>query len=509
MNPFRLSIQATPPQLLAEGLGPALDFLAARGVDAIHLSTHTYYGVGPEPEWSRQPVPPTWSPDHSPRSHYPGRHGRAWVRHEPSRFRDVGLFHIGPGENDPTRGRDIFREILDAASERGLRIHARYLDGWGTCRQDALPGWDEVLVRTLDGGTLPIPCFANPRVREWFRLTAAETAANYPELESFFYGIERGSTFNDVVFQHGQPPYCFCPCCENRARHFGIDPLRAREGYARLHRLCCESRSGNRPPDGGLTILSRLLVQYPEIMAWDHLERGGVEEMPGIARAAVREARPDCGFGLIAHQCIDPHRAALEDWSLIRGQADYAVLRCYGHINGARLVHNVRERARGSLWAELSEAARFEIAWLALHPENPPMPPPEQLDEEGDPPELLGAIFRRAAAAVGTETPLFAGLGVDISYPFPERRQTPASYIHSALGTLKHHPPAGVLLCREYCEISGASIEAASSALAGLKKGSQVQSPQSAALQAAYAGRHDKAPINHPKSRNLKVPRSR
>jgi hypothetical protein len=203
MSDFRLSMQVAPPFILNEGIDRALDFMAGNGLDALHLNSHTYYGSNSNRDIRH------WAPDHLPAERLNILTQRAWVMHDPARFRAVGLFHIYP-EAGPD-GADHFGAILSAARARGMKVHIRYLDGWEPHRR-TMPGWSDVCCRTLDGDVLQVPCFAQERVQEWWRLTvedmadvttwtgsSTESNGAHPSLTCSFMGSRRTASARRVV----------------------------------------------------------------------------------------------------------------------------------------------------------------------------------------------------------------------------------------------------------------------------------------------------------------------
>ena len=68
---------------------------------------------------------------------------------------------------------------------------------------------------------------------------------------------------------------CFCEHHQRAAKAAGINFDRAREGYIKLDQLVQNALANKRPGDGYFVAWWRLLVTYPEIIAWDSLFDGG------------------------------------------------------------------------------------------------------------------------------------------------------------------------------------------------------------------------------------------
>jgi hypothetical protein len=454
MNPFRLGIQCTPYQLFDEGLEPALDALAAAGCDAIHPSAHVYYTPGgqrrsPGEPWSRH-----LADDHPPRRCTPGPNCRAFAVHDPARFADLGLFHAYPAPaDDAFAGRDPFGEIIAAARARWMQVHARWLDGWGLGRLEGIPGWDAVAARTPAGEALPTTCYGSERYREWWRRTVTELVERYPDLAGLYFGFERGSPLSDVLF-HGQPPYCFCAACQDRARRHGLDIDEVRRGFDELQAVMHDTAGCP------LVAALRVLWRHPALLVWDRLDRAACDAMLAEAGAAARAVRPGFRITALTHTETELVKAVHDDPGLLVPQVDALVARVYGHIGGAREVAGAN--ASGGLLRGLSPAARLELGWwLSGAPGVPP--PADILERDGWPVERHGQRVARVVAEAAGK-PVLAAFGVDIAHPFPGPRPTPESYIHDGIASIRRAGAAGVILCREYQEIRLAAVRAASAA---------------------------------------------
>ena len=64
---------------------------------------------------------------------------------------------------------------------------------------------------------------------------------------------------------------CFCEFCQKRAKAAGINPDRAKQGYLELEKFVRAGRGGQRPVDGYYVTLWRLMLRYPELLAWEML----------------------------------------------------------------------------------------------------------------------------------------------------------------------------------------------------------------------------------------------
>ena len=71
---------------------------------------------------------------------------------------------------------------------------------------------------------------------------------------------------------------CFCEFCQKRAKAAGINPDRAMQGFLELEKFVRAGRSGKRPVDGYYVTLWRLMLRYPELLAWEMLWTDSLRE---------------------------------------------------------------------------------------------------------------------------------------------------------------------------------------------------------------------------------------
>jgi len=123
--------------------------------------------------------------------------------------------------------------------------------------------------------------FSHPEVQAFWPALTEDYVRSYP-IDGVMWGSERQGPFGNAIGAvHGGTatnPFevaCFCDYCRQEAKSRGIDVQRAIEGYERLAALVRNGRAAARPSDGYFVSYWRLLVQYPEILAWEKLWNDG------------------------------------------------------------------------------------------------------------------------------------------------------------------------------------------------------------------------------------------
>ena len=80
----------------------------------------------------------------------------------------------------------------------------------------------------------------------------------------------------------------------NRA---GINPDRAKTGFLELEKFVLAARKGTRPVDGYYVELWRLMLRYPELLAWEILWTSSLRETQKAIYDKVKSVKPQLGVG--------------------------------------------------------------------------------------------------------------------------------------------------------------------------------------------------------------------
>src|SRR5206468_2923158 len=90
---------------------------------------------------------------------------------------------------------------------------------------------------------------------------------------------------------------CFCQYCRAKAKSQGIDAERARRGFGALEAFVRAGRAGTRPRDGFFVAFFRLLMEYPELLAWENLWIRSREALQAQVYKLVKSIKPPIPVG--------------------------------------------------------------------------------------------------------------------------------------------------------------------------------------------------------------------
>ena len=283
-----IGVQVGAVSFVDEGTDQVLDLLQDRGaVDTIYLTTFTY-GRG----LAGRQIPGQPFPDHGAQmSDEQTFHGGNYATPHPEFYRDTVLKQTrAPDHGDL----DIVAQVLPAAKRRGMRVFCSIEDVF---RSD-VPGVKEVAEVDLQGRRTGTLCLCHPDVRGFWTGLATDLCKSYDIDGILFFNERNGPLLNALGASHAQSiassrVTCFCEHHQRAAKEQGIDFERARQGYQKLDQFIQAALKGQRPSDGYFVEFWRLLVEWPEIIAWDRLF--DAHQAPGAGggerRREIRAAR--------------------------------------------------------------------------------------------------------------------------------------------------------------------------------------------------------------------------
>jgi hypothetical protein len=457
----RCGIQVGPDCFVDEGVDKVLDILQEKGaVDTLYLSTFTY---------DRGIIGRTWGKD------YPG-HGVDAA--------DKGYFHGGNyatphapfyaktairGERlkAPDYGdRDLLAEVLRGTKRRGLKTICSIQDGFAYPAD--MPFVEEMHEIDLQGRKSSALCFFHPDVREFWAAVARDLCHSYEIDGVLLFNERNGPLLNAIGVSHAQAidsarVTCFCPHHEREARVRGIDFARAREGYLALDRFVQRAMSDQRPSDGYYVEFERLMLKYPEIMAYNLLFDAGKHQILKDIYTSVKSIRRELevGFHIEHTNSFNPLYRAMRDYAQLAELADFLKVVVYNNCGGERYVsfiHNICQTV-------FRDVPPGELMQMNNHLLNYAHEAPiETLAAAGLSPDYVLRETQRAKAGVGGKCRILPGIDVNIPTGEKSRKASPEDTYQATLAAFKGGAD-GVILSRKYSEMRIENLAAAGRAV--------------------------------------------
>ena len=458
-----VGIQVGAVSFVDEGTERVLDILQERaGVNTLFLAAFTYgRGIA-----GRQ-IPGYPLPDHGKQEYdLNSFHGGNYATPHSQYYKDTV---IRP-EHAPDHGHlDILAEVLPAAKKRGMKVIAWMEDVF---RPD-LPNIAQVQEKDLYGRNMETLCVNNPNYRNFFTGLVEDFARSY-ELDGIMWGSERQGALSDSLgATHDTPPIdpgnvtCFCEFCLAKAKAQGINPERAKAGFLELEKFVRASRSGKRPSDGYFVQFWRVLLQYPEVLAWEMFFTTSLRENYAAIYKTVKTAKPTIpvGWHIWHNTSFNPIYRAEQDWAELSKYSDFIKVVMYSNCGGERMALYV-DNIGSTLYGDLTKQQLTEFTYEVMNFKERSY---DEIPYTGLSSDYVYRETTRALEGVaGTKTQIWAGLDIDIPTEVNHSRSTPQGVKDAVAAAFKAGAP-GVIVSRKYSEMKLTNLSGAGDAIRELK----------------------------------------
>ena len=362
-----VGIQVGAVSFLDEGTEKVLDILQDRGaVNTIFLATFTYgRGIG-----GRQ-VPGQPLPDHGRQEYDLNYHGGNFATPHPAFYEHTALKQTKASDYGDY---DVIADVLPRAHARGMKVYAWYEDNFGR----DIPGIDKLREADWQGRPATTLCPLHPDYREFLIGLTMDYCQSY-ELDGVMWGSERQGPLHNALGAKvgaGDPSRvtCFCEFHQKAAKERGIDFQRAKRGFEKLDRFMRAARAGERPNDGYFVEFWRLLLDYPELLAWEKLWTDGKHAIYADIYAAAKRSRSGAqvGFHIWHVNSFSPFFRAEQNYPELAKVADYLKIVVYNNCGGPRYAGYIGNLASGILHdVPKDEVLQLNNEWLDYANEAP------------------------------------------------------------------------------------------------------------------------------------------
>jgi hypothetical protein len=451
-----VGIQVGSVSFLDEGTEKVLDILQSRGgVNTLFLASYTYgRGIG-----GRQ-VPGQPLPDHGRQEYDTDFHGGNFATAHPQFYQRTAINQTrAPDHGDY----DLIADVLPKAHRRGMKVYAWYEDSF---RED-VPGVKESRELDWSGRAATTLCNLNPNYRE-FLIGLTEDYCHSYELDGVMWGSERqGPLLNAIGAKVGKGDAshvtCFCDLHQKAAADRGIDVKRAREGFGKLDEFINAAHAGQPATDGWYVGFWRLLLDYPELIAWEKLWTDGKHAIYADIFNAAKKTRPrvQVGFHIWHANSFSPFFRAEQDYAAFAKVSDFLKPVVYNNCGGPRYASYIENMA-STIFRDLpaEEVLRINNAWLGYGNEAPL----DKLPTAGLSADYVARETKRAVADVQGKCKIYPGIDIDVPTSAGQKKTSPEDVYASTMAGLKAGAD-GVLLSRKYSEMRLANLDAAGRAV--------------------------------------------
>ena len=472
-TPF-VGVQLGSHSVFDEGAERVLDNLAHAEVNALFIYSHMYQAFANQRDLE------DLAPDHgvAPIDPKTRKFSPVWTRPNERFYKNTKLRHFKPGPEWDLHDKDVFEAIIEPAHQRGIKVYARALAPDTKDMVPLMPEFAKVASINHLGERNHQLCFNNPDYANWWIATVEDTMSTYP-LDGFKWGYERCGPLSTILatpewLEKGEDKgYCFCEHCVARGKDEGFDVDRVRQGFTEFHALVQKAKTNKLDEssrDGLLVTLLRLLMKYPELLAWERFYYANRERVAKQLYETLHRVKPEAEFGRhVWHQMsFDPiYRAAFE-YEPIADHHDFIKPVVYHTTAATRLWSwAAKDMAKGA-FRELGADRLIQVLYDVMNYDNDKEPTFDQIGEAtGFSADYVYRETKRCADAVGDRTKVYAGLGIDMAGN--PQSSVPEVIVESTRKAFEAGAD-GILICREYDEMRLRSLTAVGDGVRAYRK---------------------------------------
>lgn len=459
-----IGLQVGAVSFLDEGVDQALDeFQRDAYVNTLFVATFTYGRGIAGRQTPGQPLPDHGRQEYDTAGNANAFHGGSYTRIHPQYYRDTVIQDFRAPELGDY---DVLEAVIPAARKRGMKTICWFEDVWSR----TVPHIDQAQEKQLDGQNSANLCFNNPNYRNWLLGTVEDYSRSY-EIDGIMWGSERQGAFAEALgASHGGGARnagtvtCFCQHCERKAKERGIDVARARAGFTALGAFTAAARANRRPVDGYYVTLWRLMLRYPELLAWESLWTDSLRETYAAIYDKVKSIKPSIGVGwhIWHNNSFSPIYRAEQDLSELAPHSDFLKMVMYHNCGGERMASYIRNVGR-TLYGDVPQQELLDFHYRVLDYQG-------EKDLAGLPAAGFSSEYvyqeasRARAALNGTKTQLWPGIDIDIPVAQASAHCTPGGTKDAVLAAFRAGAD-GVLLSRKYSEMKLGNLRGAGAAI--------------------------------------------
>ncbi|MGC2638539.1 MAG: hypothetical protein WA294_15250 [Acidobacteriaceae bacterium] len=435
-----------------------LDTLQEKGGVNAAMATVFTYGTG----LAGRQVHGEPLPDHGVQS-YDEVHGGSYTKVHPEFYNESPVRYIRAPE---LADFDILADVIPSARRKSMQVYALFEEAYNP---SLIPNFEAVCEVDVYGRLGRTTCFNNPGARSFLMAMVSEWMTNN-EVDGLMWESERQGPLNSTIGAHfgslgARRPFigCFCPHCMRKGRDQGIDSERARQGYMELDQWVTRTLGSPRTPDRTFVSFWRVLLDYPEILAWERFWNRSQEEMYGLIYGTAKSVKPRAkvGWHIMHLITMSPFYSADVSYARLMHVSDYIKPCPYNNCAGPRLAQYIRN-IQSTVFRDMTpdHVLQMTYAMMGLTDE----PSLAQLPIAGLSGASVGVETKRAIADVEDQIPVYPGIDIDIPTGLDEKRTQPADVKAAMLAALEAGAP-GVVLSRKYAEMKLTNLVGAKEAL--------------------------------------------
>lgn len=369
---------------------------------------------------------------------------------------------------------DVLAEVIPEAHKRGIKIIAFFADNFGRNR----PFAEQLCEYDIDGNHTGNVNLINPNYRNFLKAVTEDCIRSYP-IDGLLWRTERpGPLSNTLGFNHydnlPRPnPTSFDEYTIEFAQKKGIDTDRVQEGYRILIDYILDIQNGNKPVDGCYVTFQRILMEYPEIMAWHQTAVDILRDTYRHIYTFSKDIQPDLpvGWALSFKGLYNPYYRSRQDLQELGKYSDFLKIVMYTNVGGVRF-HTFTRYATQSIYGDMNQQKALDFITSVM---GYPDMNINTIRKSGLPTELVKRETRRSIdGAKGTSMNIWPSIDIDIparrfGMEKPDYAQRTPENVKDDVISVFSEGAEGIILARKYSEMFLTNLAGVGMALDELK----------------------------------------
>ncbi|HEX5412942.1 MAG TPA: twin-arginine translocation signal domain-containing protein [Terriglobia bacterium] len=385
---------------------------------------------------------------------------------------------------------DVLGEVVPRAKKRGMKSICWFEDVYNP---QLLDNFEKAAEVDVYGRKTDQSCLNNPYLRNFLSSMVEDWTKSY-DVDGVMWCCERQGALNNAIdADHGEAVLtCFCEYCTRKGEQKGINVERARQGMMQLDRWVRAAWKRPRPSDGYFVSFWRLLLEYPEILAWEKLWTDSQREVYGHIYGTVKSinSKLDAGFHVMHLNSFNPFYRAEQDYRKLSQYADVLKICMYNNCAGPRMADYI-DGVHSTIWHDAPAQSVLELYYNILGYQGEA--PLDKLRTAGFSSDYVYRETKRALTDVrsakvpvgapntdiagppsgpndsgpGGETRIYPGIDIDIPTGKGQKKTQPSD-VRDAVKAAFNAGAPGVILSRKYSEMRLENLSGAGAALKDL-----------------------------------------
>ncbi len=293
------------------------------------------------------------------------------------------------------------------------------------------------------------------------------------EVDGIMWGSERQGPCNNALganiggLQGRSALTCFCEFCRRKGEERGINVRRAQEGLLALDRRVQAAWNEPRPADGYFVTFWRVLLEHPEILAWEKFWTDSQQEVYALIYGAAKNIKPEVqvGWHIYHINSFSPFFRAEQDYAKLSSVSDFIKVVMYNNCGGPRFARYIRN-VHSTLFRDATPEQVLDLHYRMLGYEG--QATLDQLPTAGLSADYVARETKRALASVRGPVQIYPGIDIDIPTAKDEKKTQPSD-VRAAVKAAFTAGARGVVLSRKYSEMRLANLSGAGEALRELR----------------------------------------